>query len=329
MRTPRPLPAALGESFACAEAIAHDVTRRRLRAGDLEAPFRGARLRREDAAEGRDAAAGEPLALDRRYRKTILRAAHAYASVAPAGSFFVGAAALAAHGLPMRGEWVGRPLAVAVHPPAHAPRGRGVRGVKVSPRMVRVCEIDGLRVADAVTAWALCGSWLPLDHLVVLGDALVRVPRDERGRPHPELRHATIDRLGQAAAVPWRRGRERLVAALELIRVGSMSPLETECRLVVTRSGLPEPDLDVEIRADDGRLIGICDGVYRPQRVAIEVEGGHHRTSDRQWNRDLDKYAALAAAGWEVVRLTSRHIRGPWPQAPQLVRAALERAPRR
>lgn len=323
----RPLPEGLGESFTCAEAIARDVTRRRLRAADLEAPFRGARLRREEPAGDGDAAA-EPLALDGRIRRALLRTARAYASVAPAGSFFVGAAALAAHGLPMRSEWTGRPLSVAVHPPAHAPRGRGVRGVKISPRMVTVCEVDGLRVADAVTAWALCGSWLSCDQLVVLGDALVCVPRDERGRPHPERRLATLDELRQAAGVPWRRGRERLLAALELIRVGSMSPLETECRLVLTRAGLPEPDLDVEMRAADGRFIGICDAVYRRQRVAVEVEGSHHRTSDRQWNRDLDKYAALAAAGWEVVRLTSRHIRGSSPQAPHLVRAALERHPR-
>ncbi|MCT9002817.1 endonuclease domain-containing protein [Microbacterium memoriense] len=324
--TARPLPAALGESFACAEAIAHEVTRRRLRAADLEVPFRGARLRREDPAGDGDAAA-EPLALDGRIRRSLLRTAHAYASVAPSGSFFVGAAALAAHGLPMRSEWASRPLSVAVHPPAHAPRGRGVRGVKISPRMVSVCEVDGLRVADPVTAWALCGSWLSRDQLVVLGDALVCVPRDERGHSHPERRRATLDQLRQAVTVPWRRNRDRLLAALEVIRVGSMSPLETESRLVLTRAGLPEPDLDVEMRADDGRLIGVCDAVYRRQRVVVEVEGGHHRTSDRQWNRDLDKYAALAAAGWEVVRVTSRHIRGSNPQAPHLVRAALERHP--
>ena len=323
----RPLPEGLGESFACADAIARDVTRRRLRAADLESPFRGARLRREDPVGGLDAAPSEPLALDGRIRRALLRTARAYAPVAPAGSFFVGAAALAAHGLPMRSEWASRPLSVAVHPPAHAPRGRGVRGVKISPRMVSVCEVDGLRVADPVTAWALCGSWLSRDQLVVLGDALGCVTREERGHPRPERRRATLDQLRQAVTVPWRRNRDRLLAALEVIRVGSMSPLETESRLVLTRAGLPEPDLEVEMRADDGRLIGVCDAVYRRQRVVVEVEGGHHRTSDRQWNRDLDKYAALAAAGWEVVRVTSRHIRGSNPQAPHLVRAALERHP--
>lgn len=189
--------------------------------------------------------------------------------------------------------------------------------------MVTVSEVEGLRVADVVTAWALCAQWLDVDALVVLGDAIVRIPRGDRGRPLPEQQKATIDRLLRAALVPWRRGRSRLLAALEQIRVGSMSPLETEYRLVASRAALPEPELDVEIRDADGALIGICDVVYRGRRVIVEVEGRQHRTSDRQWNRDLDKYAALAAAGWTVVRVTSRHIRGRNPRAVDLVRQAL------
>jgi len=158
-----------------------------------------------------------------------------------------------------------------------------------------------------------------------VGDAIVRIPRDDRGRPRPAQQKATIEALRAAALVPWRRGRERLLAALELIRVGSMSPLETDFRLVTARAGLPEPELDVEIRDDAGRLIGIVDAVYREQRVIVEVEGRHHATSDRQWNRDLDKYAALAAAGWEVIRVTSRHIRGENPRVVALVAEALAR----
>lgn len=322
-RAPRPLPVGLGDAFGCAEAIVRDVSRRRLRAGDLDAPFRGVRLRREDPA----AEDSEPLAIDRRLRHSLLRQAHAYAAVAPRGTFFVGPVAFAAHGLPLRSEWAERPLDVGIHPPAHAPRGRGVRGVKVSRRMVELCEVDGLRVADAATSWALSGTWLSLDPLIVLGDALVRVPRDTRGVPQPQRRLATIEQLRAAATVPWRRGSERLLEALGSVRVGSMSPLETDTRLVLVRGGLPEPELDVPIRTRDGALLGICDAVYRRHRVVVEVEGRHHRTSDRQWNRDLEKYAALAAAGWEVVRVTSQHLRGPHPAAVGLVRAALARHP--
>lgn len=73
-----------------------------------------------------------------------------------------------------------------------------------------------------------------------------------------------------------------------------------------------------------GRLIGISDLVYRAHRIVVEIEGRQHRTSDAQWNRDLDKYAALAASGWEVVRLTSRHVR-PGIRGVELVAEALRR----
>ena len=69
--------------------------------------------------------------------------------------------------------------------------------------------------------------------------------------------------------------------------------------------------------------IGITEFVYRRQRVVVEVEGDHHRTSRAQWNRDIDKYAAYAAEGWEVVRLTSRHVRGG--QATPIVSQVLRR----
>lgn len=325
-RRPRPLPASLGESFACADALALGLTRRRLRANDLDKPFRGVRLRSLDPPERTDDD-DEPFARDRETGRILLRRAHAYTSVAPAGSFFIGSVAFAAHGLPLRAEGEHAALEVATHPPAHAPRGRGVRGIKISPRLVRVIEVAGLPVADPASAWALCGLSFDLDALVVMGDAIVRIPRDGRGRPVPDQQRASLDQLRAAALVPWRRSREVLLDAIDLIRVGSMSPLETRFRLAAARAGLPEPELDVEIGDARGVRIGICDAVYRRHRVIVEVEGRQHAVSDLQWNRDLDKYAALAAAGWEVVRVTSRHLSGARPRAVGLVRDALARHP--
>lgn len=97
-------------------------------------------------------------------------------------------------------------------------------------------------------------------------------------------------------------------------------------RLDAAYAGLPAPDLDVEVRDEAGRLLGISELFYSEHRVAVEVEGDHHRTSRAQWTRDLDKYAAYAAVGIEVVRLTSAHIRGPHRRAVALIAAALDRA---
>ncbi len=322
-RDTEPLPLSLGEAFSRREARALGVPDGRLRRRDLERPFHGARL----TPEGRPDDDDSPLALDRRMRRTILRRARAYARVAPAGAFLIGSTALAVHDLPLRVGADAGPLHVGIHAPLHAPRGVGVRGRKVSPWLARRTILDGLPVADVASAWALLAEHESIDRLIVVGDAIVRVPRGERGHPHPENQKASIDQLRAAADAPWRRGRAKLARALEDVRVGSMSVLETEVRIALCRGGLPEPDLDVEIRGADGRLLGIGDLVFRAHGVIVEVEGRHHRTDDRQWNRDLDKYAALAAAGWEVVRLTSRHVRGADPACVHLVRAALARHP--
>lgn len=70
-------------------------------------------------------------------------------------------------------------------------------------------------------------------------------------------------------------------------------------------SGLPEPVLDWPIRNETGRLLGITEIVYPEFRVLVEIEGDQHRVSRRQWIRDIEKYAAYVAEGYEVVRLTS------------------------
>ena len=106
--------------------------------------------------------------------------------------------------------------------------------------------------------------------------------------------------------------------------LSSASPLETEYRLDAALAGLPTPELDVKIRDGRGRLIGITEVVYREYRTLVEVEGDHHRTDRRQWDRDIEKYNAYAALGWEVVRLTSTHVRGA-KRGVSLVRDALLR----
>src|SRR5690606_16710162 len=143
-------------------------------------------------------------------------------------------------------------------------------------------------------------------------------------RPKQQL--ASLEMLWAAAAQPGRPGRVRLMRAISHIRVGSMSPLETDTRLDVIAAGLPEPELDVEIRAAVGRrLLGIADMRFHRYRVPGEVEGDHHRTDAAQWARDIEKLAAYAAEGYETVRVTGRQVRRDPVRAVTLIRAALIR----
>jgi len=216
-------------------------------------------------------------------------------------------------------------LCIGVLAPHRSPRRPGVRGVKLSARLTSLRVRDDIRLTSPATTWAYLAETLSRRELVVLGDAIVCVPRDDRGQRHPEMQLATLDHLAAAAAAPHRRHRDDLMRALENVRVGSMSPLETDFRLIAAAEGLPEPTLDAEIRDRSGRLLGIGDLLYAEQATIVEVEGDHHRTSRSQWLRDLEKHAAYIAAGYELVRVGASQVRGHGATGARTVRAVLQR----
>lgn len=318
-KAPAPLPRDLGRVFSTTRATEAGVSAKRLRARDLEAPFSGVRA----VPTPPPAPDENPLARDRAERVRVARLIEAYEPLMAEHAFVAGVSALVVQGVSVPH---GTLLHIGVPEPERAPRRRGIAGRMIAPHLLEVLTYDGVRVATPASAWAMSARELPEDELVRIGDQIVRIPRDAYGRPRPERQLANIADLCAAAKAGRRVGAARLSAALTRIRVGSMSPLETDGRLVISDAGLPEPELDVEIRDSGGRLIGICDLVYRKQRVLIEVEGDHHRTDRAQWERDIVKYAGYAAAGWQLVRLTSTHIRGSHPSAPGVVREALARA---
>jgi hypothetical protein len=315
---PRPLPPELGSTFTTAAALAAGVSPRRLRATDLALPFRGVRtVRAESPRIGPDG----PFALDVAQRERVAELARAYAEVMPAHALFAARTAAALWGLPIVH---GADLEVAAIDPHRAPRRAGIDGRKIRPALVSIRELDGLRLSSPASTWAMLGETCSVRDLVVVGDAAVRVPRNRHGDPRPDRALATVAHLRAAIDAGPRRGVQRLRDALLSIRVGSASPLETEYRLDAAAEGLPDPELDVEIRDGAGRLLGISEIVYRGFGVVVEVEGDHHRVSRAQWNRDIEKYASYAAEGWEVVRLTSAHVRHSL-RGVQIVRACLIR----
>ncbi|MGB4779454.1 hypothetical protein [Microbacterium sp.] len=303
-RTPAPLPHGLGDAFATKNALARGATRRRLRARDLEAPFHGARRPRRTAPL--HPADDEPFARDRAQRDETIRRARAYAAVMPDGAFFAGRTALALRGLPVT---TGPELEVAVFSPRRAPRGRGIRGRRIDPKLAHVELVEGLPTTTVASAWAMLGGELSVRELIILGDAIVHVPRNRAGTLQPERAFATIEQLARAIDAGIRRGAPKLRAALPRIRVGSASPVETEFRLDAEEAGFPAPLLDVEVFDARGRRIGITEVVFPDQKVAVEVEGDHHRSDPAQWERDLEKYAAYADAGIEPVRVSGKQVR--------------------
>lgn len=289
---PRPLPSALGPVFSVKAATDAGVSPRRLRARDLDRPFRGVRTRSAPVptdAEGDHA-----------------RRALAYAVVLPDGQFFSHVTAAVLWGLPLPASALRRAgLDVAVLAAGRTPRGARVRGHRMVHASTRVCVHPqlGVPLLTPASTWASLAAVLPdVRDLVAVGDAIVRVPMF-RGDP-PAL--ATIDDL--AAASSGRRvGGDRLRAALPLVRERSASRPETWCRLALIDGGLPEPESNWDVVVD-GRLVACVDLAYPRERVAVEYDGEHHLVDARQWSRDIERHEALAAAGWVVIRVTKQHL---------------------
>ena len=252
----------------------------------------------------------------------MMRRAELYRPLMREHAFFAGTTAGGLWGLPVdcSGD-----LDVAVLAPNRAPRRVGIRGRQILPGLVSVRHVDGFVASSPASTWAMLGASSSVRELVRIGDAIVRIPRDGSARQRPDLALGTLSQLRAAVEAGPRPGVTRLRAALSAVRVGSASPLETDFRVDAATDGLPDPVLDVEIRNSRGRLLGVTEIAYPEFRVLVEVEGDHHRVSRDQWNRDIDKYAAYVAEGYEVVRLTSAHIRGEHPTATAVVREVLSR----
>ena len=299
----------------------------RLNRSDLETPFRGVRILRDGIApHDRDLPLSHqpPPQVSR-----ILHLAHSYFAMdRPEDLFLSHTTAALVLGLPVALQYLDDTRIEASRiSPAKRPSGRNVRGHEVLPSYVHRVHHGGLPVSDAASTWAILASRLPLPELVVLGDAIIRVPRMPGTLRDPRDRGlATLAELEAAVDVGPRPGSRLLRKALLLIRQGAASRPETLLRLHLELPGMPEPQLDHDVYDAQGRLLGCSEIAYPEFRVAVEYESEHHRVDREQWNRDIRKYSDYAAAGWEPVRITARHLFGTPPEAARLVQAALVRA---
>lgn len=318
MRKPRPLPELLTATFAVHHAAAAGVNAGRMRRADLDAPFSGIRTARVTAETARakpsDAHGGgvqsdSPDAFSRQRTERNIQARR-YAPRLRPGQFFSHESAVALLGGPMplvtvEGVAVdGTTLPVHVSTLGDGPlvRAKGVQAHRADPRTTGRVKVEGFVIADPATAWAQLGAWSVPD-LVALGDYFCRVWRSGHGRPGVGKKPmASIDDL-QARIVGVRRhGIHRLREAVDLIREDSWSPRESKLRCLIVRAGLPEPALNQDVYDDHGRFLGCFDLAYPGKRVAIEYHGLMHAST---YAADVERIAALRAAGWHVIEVTS------------------------
>ena len=146
---------------------------------------------------------------------------------------------------------------------------------------------DGLRMTTpARTAYDLA-RWLTLTEGVTAVDALAyRFPFGL-----DEVRALRSHHLGA-------RGGRRIERVLSLVDRRAESPMESRTRVALVLGGLlPQ----VQYRVLVGNLRVRLDLAFPEALLGVEFDGGHHRTAE-QARLDLHREAALAAAGWTVLR---------------------------
>ncbi len=178
--------------------------------------------------------------------------------------------------------------------------------------------IDGLPVVSPEVAWLQLASVLAVDDVVVAGDYLIR-------RKTPLSSLGLI--AGVAADAAGERGVRRARLALSDIRQGTDSPMESRMRLIIVRSGLPEPVIGHTVIDPDGFFVGTPDLAYVAERIAIEYEGDHHRANPHVFREDIERREGFERIDWRVLRVTHDHIRQPWRLVDRVRELLARRAP--
>ncbi|WP_344337947.1 hypothetical protein [Brevibacterium salitolerans] len=194
--------------------------------------------------------------------------------------------------LPRR--FTAEPLLHVTSPVSHV-RREGCIGHR--PKETETCTEWGVSLVEAPEALRQMCALLTDEELLTLLEGLCG--------PWHGAAVSTVAEL-EAAAAEWSRfpGCRRLSRALRRARDGVASPQETRLRLEIVAAGLPEPEVNAEVRANG--MAYHPDLSYRRAQIALEYEGDHHRTDPQQWEHDIRREADFRAAGWEYLRVTRR-----------------------
>ncbi|MGD9527717.1 DUF559 domain-containing protein [Pseudonocardia sp.] len=218
-----------------------------------------------------------------------------------------GYAAAELHGAPCSPR-PDEPVDVVLRPPHQR---RPVAGLRVHRDMLLPGELelrDGVTLTSPLRTACDIGRWArDLTAAVVALDALAW---------HAQI---DLDVLRAVAARRGPRGVRRLREAARFARFGAESPMETRVRLVLLAHGLPEPVLQHRIVCGDREYR--LDLAYPQFRLAIEYDGGEHRSPERA-RSDLARQARLTAAGWTVLRFSAAEIH----RSPRAVAARVRQA---
>jgi len=314
-----PLPEEISKRpFAVTEAALAGIPASRLFARDMHRPSRGIRVPRSCAPD-LSALVRSHTALDPDNFAALITAAEVHGLPLPPWAEFRpdGGGPVTAVVEPV--PWgkksgphfrePGRFLHLSRESGAPLPRRRGIAGHRLKIREGDLVEIDGLGLTSVARTWVDLGSVLPIDDLVVAGDAIVSEHARLFGPPRV-ARVPLAELRGFVDGANGIHGVRKARLALDLLRIGVDSPPESKLRLMLDDAGLPE--FTPNCRVDDvlNRPVWTDLGCRR-FRTCIEYDGLHHLTPEQQ---ALDAYRdqRVTDAGWRQVKINSVDMsRGP------------------
>ena len=199
-------------------------------------------------------------------------------------------------------------------------RREGVIGHTVLAYENEAMDWEQMRISTPARTWLDLARLLPLEHVVAIGDQLVRQPHqglESRTKPW-----SSITELRQLLKRhPTMQGIVKARAAVDMIRVGADSAPETFLRLAMIEAGLPEPELQVQIVPGDA-YSPAADLGYRRHQIAVQYDGGHHLTREQQ-SRDNRRDESFHSAHWRYFKFNADDLADDFRRAVQQIRAAL------
>ncbi len=276
--------------FTVAEAREHGVSRKRLGARDLTAPFWGVRMKND----GESATSDDPSTTPGRCRAFSLRM--------PDHAVFSHVTAAELHGLPLPRALRNLSSLDVTVPEGERPiDAKDIRGHCHRLDPIDFEELGGLRLTTVARTWCDLASVLDQVELVAVGDRII----------FHDKPHATREELARAVDAHGRRwGARPLRAVLPRLSDRAESPRESRLRMMIVDAGLPEPYVTPEIPCTCGSIHRI-DLAYAALRIGIEYDGDHHRTDRHQWRKDVTRIRHLEALGWSMVRVTAGDLESP------------------
>lgn len=171
-------------------------------------------------------------------------------------------------------------LAVTVHQSRRVVEPRWVEAFQVTPPARTAVDIClGLRTRDAVVA--------------LLGRAL------QRGL-------VSLDQLGEEVDRAPRRGSRLARSVLAELAAGSRAASESRLLSLISRAGLPLPELNAAVRTALG--IRYIDALWRHLGKGVEVDGQAFHLDPASWRADLVRQNAIQTTGIMLLRIAAARL---------------------